>query len=74
MLSGFAKNQRQGILAAQREGWRQDEDLEVLILHLTALTAGTAIVATDPIYVEHVPLIRNLESAAASLRLFFDEE
>ncbi len=50
LLSDFADRQRQEIRSAQRNGWRSDDDPDVLFVHLVSLTAGTAIVATDHIY------------------------
>lgn len=50
LLTDFAQGQRDAILAAQAQGWRAGEDLEAVFLHLTALTVGSAVVATDPTY------------------------
>lgn len=46
----FASMQWEDITAAQKNGWRQDEDPRLLYVHLISLTAGTAIVLTDPMY------------------------
>ncbi|SMR70782.1 transcriptional regulator, TetR family [Aliiroseovarius halocynthiae] len=46
----FASMQWEDITAAQLSGWRPDEDPRLLYLHLISLTAGTAIVLTDPMY------------------------
>lgn len=50
LLTDFAQGQRDAIRAAQSQGWRADESLEAVFLHLTALTVGSAVVATDPTY------------------------
>ncbi|MEM9105249.1 MAG: TetR/AcrR family transcriptional regulator [Pseudomonadota bacterium] len=41
----------EGIIArAQKEGWRSEEPARSIFVQLTALTAGLALVASDPIY------------------------
>lgn len=49
-LHTLAAIQRENIKVAQENGWRTDENPQVLYLHLLSLTAGTAIVLTDPMY------------------------
>lgn len=46
----FASMQWEDITVAQMNGWRPDENPRLLYLHLISLTAGTAIVLTDPMY------------------------
>lgn len=69
-LKKFADLQRKEIALAQDEGWRSQDDPEILLLHFMSLTAGTAIVATDPSY--DPASVQNLQrdTIAASLRLF----
>ncbi len=69
-LAEFADLLRVEIAQAQADGWRSDEDPDVLLLHLMSLTAGTALIATEPSY--DSPGVRNMktETVAASLRLF----
>lgn len=70
LLSDFAARQSREVRRAQKEGWRVDQDPEVLFLHLVSLTAGTAIVATDETYREPVGGVLLKDMVAASLDLF----
>lgn len=70
-LLAFADLQRSEIKMAQQEGWRGDIDPEVLLLHLMAMTAGTAIVMTDPVYEAPRLNASNRSTLDASFRLFF---
>ncbi|MEO1562685.1 MAG: TetR/AcrR family transcriptional regulator [Pseudomonadota bacterium] len=70
LLVAFADRQKQEIEAAQRQGWRKDEDPAVLFLHLVALTAGTAIVMTDEIYRGPITTSNIRQKTAASIDLF----
>lgn len=49
-LHTLATIQWDHIKIAQENGWRAKENPQVLYLHLMSLTAGTAIVLTDPMY------------------------
>lgn len=72
-ILSFSQRQRAEIARAQAGGWRSDTDTDTLLIHLMSLTAGAAVVATDPIY--RVPLQGALtpENITASLRLFLQE-
>jgi len=69
-LENFAFVQKQAIEVAQAEGWRQDEDPQMLFFHLVSLTAGTAIVTTDPIYRVPVGQQPSQETIMKSFDLF----
>ncbi len=69
-LSEFADLQRAEIRTAQADGWHGNDDPEVLLLHLMSLTAGTAIIATEPSYESPGVRDMNHKTVAASLRLF----
>lgn len=69
-LKKFADLQRNEIALAQAEGWQSSDDPEVLLLHLMSLTAGTAIIATEPSYDPSGVQNMNRASIAASLTLF----
>lgn len=69
-LEEFADNHRREIRTAQQQGWRTDQDPEVLFLHLVTLIAGTAIAATDPIYEAPLNNVLEQETIDASLRIF----
>lgn len=69
-LEAFAAVQLQEIQTAQEEGWRPDENPEVLFFHLVALISGTAIVATDPIYEAPIGKDKERDRIVAALRLF----
>ena len=51
MVEYHARLHRQTIADAQSRGWRADTNGEALFLEITALTAGLALLASDPIYV-----------------------
>ena len=70
LLSGFAARQRREIACAQEEGWRSDDDPEVLFLHLVSLTAGAAVVATDETYRAPFGEGPSADDLAASFDLF----
>ena len=71
-LLQFALIQRQQIEIAQQQGWRSDEDSEVLFIHLVSLTAGTAIVMNDLMYRPILGDEKNLQKIAASIRIFLE--
>ena len=71
LLLAFADSQRREIATAQAQGWRSDEDSEVLFLHLVSLTAGTAIVMTEEAYRSPLNSDTAKNRIAASLDLFF---
>jgi len=73
LLLEFADRQKREIAAAQSQGWRSDEDPEVLFLHLVSLTAGTAIVMTEDVYRDPVMTASSRYKVAASLDLFFGQ-
>ncbi|MEQ8824695.1 MAG: TetR/AcrR family transcriptional regulator [Filomicrobium sp.] len=50
-IMAYAHLHEQTIVLAQQDGWRSDEVSKSIFLELTALTAGLALVASDPIYV-----------------------
>lgn len=72
-LDGFASMQWNNIQEAQQEGWRANEDPRTLYLHLISLTAGTAIVLTDPMYSAVLGPELNTPDVEESLRLFLGE-
>ncbi|WP_216824933.1 TetR/AcrR family transcriptional regulator [Roseovarius sp. EL26] len=49
-LNSYAQLHEQTIAKAQADGWRRDGATRAVFLHLTAQTAGLALVASDPIY------------------------
>lgn len=51
-IKSYARLHEQTIVLAQQDGWRSDEPSKSMFLELTALTAGLALVASDPIYVK----------------------
>lgn len=69
-LEDFARVQRKEIEVAQAQGWRSEERPQVLFVHLVALMAGSAIVATDPIYKAPVAQLLQPGDIDASLELF----
>tara|TARA_E500000305_G_scaffold101950_1_gene95897 strand:+ start:2065 stop:2646 length:582 start_codon:yes stop_codon:yes gene_type:complete len=70
LLASFAERQKAEIRAAQDVGWRADEDPDVLFLHLVSLTAGTAIVSTEEVYRQRVPLPKRQSNIEDSIDLF----
>lgn len=50
LLRGYAQLQQETIAQAQKEGWRTDEPSRIILLQIVGLTAGLALVATDPLY------------------------
>ena len=73
LLSDFARLQRQEIRTAQENGWRTQDDPDVLFLHVVSLTAGTAIVATDEIYKAPIGASASTATLTSSIDLFFGE-
>lgn len=69
-----AELQRVEIRCAQSEGWRANADSEVLLQHLISLTAGLAIVATDPVYQRALGGLTSSDHLANTLDLFFGPE
>lgn len=49
-IDAYARLHEKIIVCAQREGWRSEEPTRTVFLRLTALTAGLALIASDPIY------------------------
>ncbi len=49
-INTYARLHERTIVQAQQEGWRADENPQAVFLRLTALTAGLALTASDPIY------------------------
>lgn len=49
-INAYARLHEAKIREAQEAGWRRDEPTERLFLQITALTAGLALTASDPIY------------------------
>lgn len=69
MLHAYAALQQRTIVQAQREGWRSDDPPHLLLLQVIGLTAGLAIVATDPIYqtpLHGPPAAADLDAAIAA--------
>ncbi|MFQ1702157.1 TetR/AcrR family transcriptional regulator [Loktanella agnita] len=72
ILGDFGQGQRTEILRAQKAHWRSGDDPEDLFLHLTALTVGTAIIATDPIYPKPASITPTREKLLAPIREFLE--
>jgi len=53
-LREYSELKRSLILQAIKEGWRASSSPELLLLQIVGLTAGLAVVATDPLY--EIPL------------------
>ncbi|MEM6626672.1 MAG: TetR/AcrR family transcriptional regulator [Pseudomonadota bacterium] len=49
-INRYARLHEDTIARAQAEGWRRDEDTRTVFARLTAITAGLAMIASDPIY------------------------
>jgi AcrR family transcriptional regulator len=72
MLGEFGQRQRTEIVRAQSAGWRSEDDPEALFLHLTALTVGTAMIATDPTYPKPSGITPSREELLAPIRRFLN--
>ena len=71
-LEALSETQRRAILEAQRAGWRPDEDPEVLLAQVVALTAGASLLFADPLYREVFGGLRGRPELEAVLRLLDD--
>ena len=57
------------IADAQRHGWRRDTPIETLFLHVVSLTAGMALVVTDPSYRNPIPDAPNEDVLRSALEI-----
>lgn len=72
MLEAFVAGQKAEILRAQSEGWRSDENPQDLFVQLTALTIGSAVVATDPFYLKASDSAPRRDQLLAAFHHFLD--
>lgn len=72
ILAEVGQCQRAGILQAQGANWRCRDDPEALQVHLTTLTVGAAMIATDPAYPKQIGIAPTRNSLLAPIREFLN--
>ena len=71
LLRKFAKYQTENVQAAQREGWRSNEDTQLLFMQIVAFIVGLAVMGTDSSYATAFPEIDIFDRADATIDQFF---